>query len=993
MSQNTIDDTSGIKILINNMEKLFYSPNIYKICTLKPEDMYKLFYETPYLFYNDNYFYDDTGTQISSNKKMDILFNIIIDFIYIDVKDFDIIFNPTKYFTDEENVNNIKNKLIGEYNHEIENLNKDIIVDRKAYIKTIQSIQTLKKINNNEYDKNPQRMFIKNFLKHLKTIIYNNKVTNKSNKFILKIIFNIFSKINFKKIEFISKNKFENSNIIDKILLEYSNDTILTYLKVRNTDVYYHTKDNYNKSRFDIIGYGIPNNNYSDTLFLKYNNRNKKYSTKTTSELYNSQSLKNSQDSYESVFNKPLQGYTNHYFYGPFNRIFFYDENNEDVSRKMENVLTSLENGKNIFIIGYGASGSGKTSTLIYLKTEDLQEDGIIVYLCKNLSNTYTTFKLKCIEILSENAKVKNNIRKIPNDNSEIIFKIKNGELLLQEEYTYVPEWTTEQTKKFESNTKMGDMILYMIDDDRYIRPTPNNPKSSRSHYMIFIEMSNNDKKTNLIIGDFAGVENSFNCDNNNPLDFYNIPFQTYYNEKFIEYDNNHPIENISHKTNRFAPLIIEGDIFKENENFLIFPMTNFKLNNTGLPYYYIGLNNENCKLKKNNLAFEENCKITIQTVSIMFDKNKYDEKVKTIFFKIFKDKNNKENKDIFTDIMNKINKFIENINSKTAFEFSKIYFLNKSEINNNKILDIINFSDKNLIEYLSLYYGRDNDIQQSYIYHLVNFYNSNKIKLENHWKSIYNDILQEEEKKEKEEEEKKTKEEEEKKTQKNKFEYIKNECDNRNKEGIFINTTLSQLRELITYILIQKNKDKISISPQFIDACFPFYCTKNNCFEISKLSSTHALGSIIYKILNDELKIDVIKNFIMCIFCVLNISPNANNPPPVKYIDINNIKNEYYKKMNYYDKKNFLEFNEFLNNNKPEETFGLIDIKDNSSLKNDSESTFNIYVNEIKKFIEHTDNYNAITSIGTLDFIDRIAKFNLTNITCNHNVDTSNVI
>ena len=79
--------------------------------------------------------------------------------------------------------------------------------------------------------------------------------------------------------------------------------------------------------------------------------------------------------------------------------------------------------------------------------------------------------------------------------------------------------------------------------------------------------------------------------------------------------------------------------------------------------------------------------------------------------------------------------------------------------------------------------------------------------------------------------------------------------------------------------------------------------------------------------------------------------------------------------------------------NNKPEETFGLIDIKDNSSLKNDSESTFNIYVNEIKKFIEHTDNYNAITSIGTLDFIDRIAKFNLTNITCNHNVDTSNVI
>ena len=46
---DTYQEIKVIEKIINNMEKLFYSPYIYKICTLKPEDIYDLFYGTPYL--------------------------------------------------------------------------------------------------------------------------------------------------------------------------------------------------------------------------------------------------------------------------------------------------------------------------------------------------------------------------------------------------------------------------------------------------------------------------------------------------------------------------------------------------------------------------------------------------------------------------------------------------------------------------------------------------------------------------------------------------------------------------------------------------------------------------------------------------------------------------------------------------------------------------------------------------------------------------------
>ena len=60
------------------------------------------------------------------------------------------------------------------------------------------------------------------------------------------------------------------------------------------------------------------------------------------------------------------------------------------------------------------------------------------------------------------------------------------------------------------------------------VNPTTNNPQSSRSHVLAFLEMTIKvngiDKKATLICGDLAGVENKFDCqDPKTTVDFLKL--------------------------------------------------------------------------------------------------------------------------------------------------------------------------------------------------------------------------------------------------------------------------------------------------------------------------------------------------------------------------------------------------------------------------------------------------------------------------------------
>jgi hypothetical protein len=67
-------------------------------------------------------------------------------------------------------------------------------------------------------------------------------------------------------------------------------------------------------------------------------------------------------------------------------------------------------------------------------------------------------------------------------------------------------------------NTSLGEIIINLVDTDRFVKATTNNPNSSRSHTLVFLKLKKNGggegNEANIIVGDFAGVENEFDCAN-----------------------------------------------------------------------------------------------------------------------------------------------------------------------------------------------------------------------------------------------------------------------------------------------------------------------------------------------------------------------------------------------------------------------------------------------------------------------------------------------
>jgi hypothetical protein len=85
---------------------------------------------------------------------------------------------------------------------------------------------------------------------------------------------------------------------------------------------------------------------------------------------------------------------------------------------------------------------------------------------------------------------------------------------------------------------------------------------------------------------------------------------------------------------------------------------------------------------------------------------------------------------------------------------------------------------------------------------------------------------------------------------------------------------------------------------PNYINICFDRYCpTHTNCFSFdtrnTKQNTNDQDKRVIQETLTEYLKSNgkEINELVVGIFCVFNISQTANNPPPVPYVDINDLK------------------------------------------------------------------------------------------------------
>ena len=342
---------------------------------------------------------------------------------------------------------------------------------------------------------------------------------------------------------------------------------ILTFLKIRNDE---HNTKIYNR-RFNVSLGGTSEDIESKLpkqMLLGYNDDNEEYYISTDGQLIPTNTVP---DKFEKVGNVDIrlkngEKYDNEYLFGDFTKIFTPDKTNADIAEQMDIIKSQLKGTdisppKPVFIIGYGASGAGKTSSLIYFNKgkNDNERNGILVQLCNQLGadGSYTHIEVQYREFYDSGKDKTGKDRNftenpIYTDCKPAEFEYKDG-FVLSKQYCHAnhhtyrihkesPENTgkecessegtkcgTDSITTFNEGDSVGKVMIHLIDKDRHVKATTNNPNSSRSHSLVFVKLmkkagENIEKTGFLIVGDFAGVENVFDCENPSVLNqFMNI--------------------------------------------------------------------------------------------------------------------------------------------------------------------------------------------------------------------------------------------------------------------------------------------------------------------------------------------------------------------------------------------------------------------------------------------------------------------------------------
>jgi len=447
------------------------------------------------------------------------------------------------------------------------------------------------------------------------------------------------------------------------LAIQYNDDDFPYYQKIENT--YYAS---------DAVSSDVENFECIETTDVKNPNDNA------------------SNGKYQSL--KKVKTYEKTYLFGRMNQIFLPHYSNEEVTENMETLvelITNPKSKKKLFTIGYGASGAGKTSSLIYLNKGPMENrEGIIIHLCNRLANLgYTKATVTTKEFFSsleneifekqipennDDQKIKRskesykeqksldenlflyNIERGPFDfihspnprtkkheflyttiadsSDNIIGKVeaeygntqkenssklfgnvhsyrtsetyskKNKQDVIEEVIRFPnPQYDEEKQQNDENMpVNLGKLLIYLIDTDRLVKATTNNPNSSRSHVLLFLKMKLDEKVANdhtskkfdenhkfynakqandlaqevdIIIGDFAGVENKFVCNPTSISTFLSL--QRDAEPKTLYYDYPKLLDGKNSKDEDFKVIDIihggnytdeEKQILKENDEF-----------------------------------------------------------------------------------------------------------------------------------------------------------------------------------------------------------------------------------------------------------------------------------------------------------------------------------------------------------------------------------------------------------------------------------------
>ena len=736
--------------------------------------------------------------------------------------------------------------------------------------------------------------------------------------------------------------KTEHTNYIDSL------SQIYTYIKYRNDNVSSNIND-----RFKIKSFTAPGEKQNKYLLIKYNN----YDTSNT----------NKKEEY--------------YYTGPFNNIFdtTSDNTNKKIAEKCNIIINNLINNKTACIIGYGQSGSGKTSTLIQLnKTESSQvirTKGIIIELL-NSKEIHQTFSK--ISVQYKNIYINHHNGLQPTSISTLIDQKKyfvTNSIGDTSEFNYSAEngWINN-----DSNAQLGDSILNAF-DRRQIEPSPNNPDSSRSHVIVIMtltKLASETETSKLIICDFAGVENKFLCTDLEEL----IKFENQYNksnkykDKNITYDKYRcnlttGITDYTENEQKEINNICTGK-FKESSASKLTYIDEFLKGSTDktIGNYIKYLEEQKTQTLKgiNNYEKIELLLLTQDMLKTVEGKKVLNQESYNKFIDKYKDKIIFNSKSISDSVID----FLSNPNRDISI--GKLYFSDKSSTSLFKITSNKWNNEKAKIkeEYEKIKKKTD-DIKIIKVFELLNSYiTDNRIGIKQYDEeqiSSYEGAIKNYENEER------------------RLDMLKHNCKLRVNEGYMINQTLRDFKDNIRNII----QSKLSLNlPLFFDQDIFPYCRNHNLkneifnkyYDIKPYddNKNKFLLDILYK---EGIEVSTLDFFI---FTVINLTPTANNPPNPPYINLNDLIYHFKHKTNEEKNKSLKDFMENLQNyNFYKELAEFKDIRDSINIgKTLNDEGINNFITTIRNVIE---NNNELTLIGTLQTTDDYKHFINSDFVCSH--------
>jgi hypothetical protein len=225
----------------------------------------------------------------------------------------------------------------------------------------------------------------------------------------------------------------------------------------------------------------------------------------------------------------------------------------------------------------------------------------------------------------------------------------------------------------------------------------------------------------------------------------------------------------------------------------------------------------------------------------------------------------------------------------------------------------------------------------------------------------------------------------------------LKVACDNRVVEGEFINRELQTIRRVAQDMVNDRLASVNSIvkAPLYKSFCEASYCDTNTIDCWNPISRGRRASSEIFSWAQNVTGIDGFTNqVVLAIFCVVNLSRSTNDPPSIPFVDINPLRkslradrfNNAYTTV----PTKFKEIYDRLTQS-PDVFADLIEITNPLLTAIEGPGWYVQNKGGIHDVIDRIEASNSMTTMGTLEFTDRMAKQDLTdNVVCSVSNDSS---